>query len=121
PFELWRADAQIERKGPAAENDVGLGKQMVALLARPLPQGFRREIARDGVGGPGLAILAVEPAARIASGNRRIRRFGPFGVGAAQPLDDEDVDVCHRQRLLAPICAVALISTFNDGVAKAAT
>src|SRR5207248_5557740 len=87
----------------------------------PLPRRIRRQIARRGVGGPGVAVFAVEPAACVDQVYRRIDRLDSSMIGGGEALNDQDIDTCHRQRLLAPMWATALISTFSDGLAKAAT
>ena len=59
--------AQIEGKGPAAENDFRLGEQAIAFLAGSAARGPPRQVACCGVGRPGLAVFAVEPPAGVVT------------------------------------------------------
>src|SRR6516165_1829078 len=61
PFQSRRSGPQVERKWPAAENDLRFGKQAIAFLARSRPRGIRPQIPSCRVCGPGFAVLAVEP------------------------------------------------------------
>src|SRR4029077_9546171 len=129
PFQLRRAGSQIERKRPAAEDHFRFGEDPVALLAGSLTGRVSREIARRGVGGPGVAVFAVEPAAGIDQLDRRIDRRDPGLVPRADSLGHPAIEAFHNwsrtrrfdQRLLAPICATASISTLSEGSASAAT
>src|SRR5205814_8260955 len=69
----------------------------------------------------GPAMIAIEPAAGLDEADPRGDGFDLLQIGGAHPLNDETVDSCRVQRWPAPICATALISTFSNGVAKAAT
>ena len=74
PFQLRRPRLQVERKRPAADDDLRRGQQPVALRARPVTRRPRRQIARHGIIGPGVADFAVEPAASVDHAHARIDR-----------------------------------------------
>src|SRR5215472_15713082 len=99
PLQLRRPGAQVERKRPAAENDLGFSEQTIAFFAAPAAVGAGSQIARGGIGRPRLAVFAVEPAARRGQSDRRINRLDFRPLGGCETLDIEDVDASH---LLVP-------------------
>jgi hypothetical protein len=95
PRQPRRPRAQIERKRKAADDHFGFAEQPVALGARANAGGPAGEIARAGIGRPGLADLAVEPAAGVGETDSRIDRLDLGAVGRAEAMDGDDVDGAH--------------------------
>jgi hypothetical protein len=113
PAQLRCAGAQIERVRPAAKHHLGLGQMDVAFRPRARSRRTRRQIARGSEGGPGLAILAVEPAAQVRQPDRRIQRLDPRAVGGTDALERDDI---HLPRGHARRTLVNRISPFSMSV-----
>jgi hypothetical protein len=96
PFQAGCAGTQVERERPAAEDDVSVGEKAIALLTGSLADGARCEVSFDGEGGPGFAILAIEPASGIGQLDRRIDGLDLRSVFGAEAHEGEDVKVWHR-------------------------
>ena len=101
PFQSRRPLAQVERKRPAAKDDLGLAEQAIAFLACACAGGARRQIARHGEGRPRLANFAVIPAAGVGQLDHRIDRFNLRAILSADALDGQDVDFLHGDLLEA--------------------
>ena len=95
PFQPRRPGPQIERKGPAAENDFRFREQAITILAGSRSSGAARQIARGSIGGPGFAIFAVEPAPGVGQSNCRIDGLDLGAIGGAETLDIQDLDFSH--------------------------
>ena len=70
-------------------------EQAIALGARAHAGGSAGEIARAGIGRPGVADLAVEPAAGVGETDSRIDRLDLGAIGGAEAMDGDDVDGAH--------------------------
>jgi hypothetical protein len=96
PFQFRRALAQVEREGPAAEDDFGLPEQSVAFRAAAVTLRGGRKIAAHAEIRPGLAHLAVIPATRVCQLNRSIDRFNLLRVLRRDALNGENLDLSHH-------------------------
>ena len=112
PFEPRRPGTQVERERPAAEDHLGVGEEAVALLAGARADRTRPQIARSGVGRPGLPIFAVEPASGIGQSDRRIDRLDLLPILGAEALNYENVDPSHG---LFPDQVAAQACTITSG------
>src|SRR5205807_3373275 len=95
PFQPRRPGAEVERKRPAAEDNFRLGEQPVALLAGAAAGAVRPQVTGSGIGRPGLAIFAVEPAAGIGQPDPGIDRLDLRPLRRTDPLDRKNVDLWH--------------------------
>src|SRR5581483_1161038 len=95
PFQSRRPLAQIERKRPAAKDDLGLAEQAIAFLPRACAGRARRQIAHHGDGGPGLANFAVKPASGVGQCDGGIDGLDLRAILSADALDGQDVELLH--------------------------
>ena len=95
PFQSRRPRPQIERERQAAEDHLGLGEHPVALGARARTGGARARDSATRIGRPGVADLAIEPAAGVGEADRWIDGLDPGAIGGIEALDGKDVDGAH--------------------------
>jgi hypothetical protein len=92
PFQAGCAGTQIDRERPGAKDDIGVGEKAVALLAGSPAGGVWCEVSFHGKGGPGFAILAIEPASGIGQLNRRIDGLYLHSVFGAEAHEGKDLN-----------------------------
>ena len=90
PAELRPARAQVARKGKGDERHFGVGEQRVALCAAAMAGRVGGEEAFGGGRRPGVADLAVEPAAGLDQPDARADRRDPGAFVGRQPRDGDD-------------------------------
>ena len=92
PFQAGCAGTQVERERPTAKDDIGIREKAVALLAGSPASGVWCEVSFHGKGGPGFAILAIEPASGIGQLNRRIDGLDLRSVFSAEAHEGKDLN-----------------------------
>ena len=95
PAQARRPGPEIQRKRKAAEDDLGAGQQLVALLARADRSRTRAEVALHRPRRPGLAELDVKPAPSIDHMQASVDRRDPTQRVVGYRHDHQDFSGQH--------------------------